>query len=1704
MLVRVDEVCDRFEAAWKEGGRPRIEDYLGAAGGAERIALLRELLRVELAYRYGCGQSPTPEEYYGRFSGHCELIDSGFASVCEGGADRKQLGSTALERTDPTTADAVPVRAGRFRIEELIDKGGMGEIFRVRDDQLNRALAVKVLTAQYRDSPERIARFLLEAQLTGQLQHPGIPPIHELGELDDGRPFFAMKLIEGQTLAKLLDGRENVAASLQLADEERQVGNLPPRPDLPYWLGVFEHICQAVSYAHSERVIHRDLKPRNVMVGRFGEVQVMDWGLAKRMAVHSSAGPFPGEREQDPLAPRSHPGCGPGIESSNGLTGTGQMLGTPAYMPPEQANGAWEQADERVDVFALGSILCEILTGKPAYVGGSWEEVFQKAQRGDLADAFARLDGCGADAELLYLARRCLAPDKADRPRHALELAATITLYLAGVQERLRAAEVEQAAAQARSEEAAKKAAAELRAAESERDAAQARAEKAAAQAAAERRARRLMMVLAAAVLVAVGLGTAGGVYRQQQRQRAREQAAVGLDQLAALRDSYRFDDARTMLEQVRGWANQAADSELHARLLQTESELELARDLDNVRQNAATLVDGKWDPGRAREEYPEVLARHGLDVLEGELDELAELIWTSAVRDSIIAALDDWARVEIDRQRKLRLLMLANRADEPDQWRQAVRQALVSKDEKRIRQLVGETKNGKPTPGIVLLLASFFRKESEAPTVLLRRVQLERPGDFWINFTLGSRLSAQEKHQEAAECCRVAVAVRPDSAPAHNNFGNALAAKGQVDDAIAEYREAIRLKKDYPKAHYNLGIALQANGQLDDAIAEYREAIRLKKDYPEAHYNLGIALQAKGQVDDAIAEYREALWLKKDYPEAHYNLGIALQAKGQVDDAIAEYREAIRLKPDAPAAHVNLGNVLDDKGQVDEAIACYRKAIQLDPENANAHTNLGGALKAKGKVEEAIKCHRRAIEINPKHVNAHNRLGNALHAKGKLDDAIACFQKAIALDPQFAPAHINLGFALRAKGNLDEAIAWYHKAIRLDPKRPVAHSNLGLALRTKGQLDEAIACFQKAIQLDRKHAMAHYGLGDALREKGKLDEAIAWYQRAIDIDPRFAEAHCNLGHVLRWKGEYAAALAALRRGHELGTQKREWQYPSGQWVNQCQRLVDLERRLPAVLKGTDKPASIAEQIEFAQMCVLKKFHAEAARTAAELARVPPGNWEHSCRAADLLIDCVRLAENDRHLSQSQRQAAVQAYVQQVSEVYQGISKRCPKDRNVLFALAWGRAQYPDPRFRHPSEALALAQRAVQLVPEDGDCRLVAGMAHYRVGNWKEALDALEKAMPLRKGGDCADWFFLAMTHWQRGDKARARQWYDKGARWLIDHHHDEWPPMRAEAANLLGLAHLAPVRTIPYLADGNWTGNVIDLASAADGCHILASEDGRELRLYEVATGKEARRFTGHTHWVYAVALSPDGRRALSGGADRTLRLWDVDSGKELCRFVGHPTAIRFVAFSPDGRQALSGGNDENRDDLAIHLWDLATGKEVCRLTGHTGKIHHAAFSPDGARILSASADRTSRLWDVQTGEQIRQFQDPGTATCISFSPDGTKALSAGPDDPAPRLWDVGTGKLLRRLEGFKDKKEPPRWVIFTPDGRRALSAHHGEARLRLWDVATGEELYSVRLEPGLRPNRLVVAADGGWVASCNLRGSVSVWQLVDPKPTR
>ncbi len=293
----------------------------------------------------------------------------------------------------------------RYTITRLHATGGIGRVWLARDGALGRDVALKELRPD-RTQAAISARFLKEARITGQLEHPGIVPVYELGHRPaDNQPFYTMRFVRGRTL------REAIKAYHQKR-EEKTLGPLDFRDLLTAFLG----ICNAIGYAHSRGVIHRDLKPANVVLGDYGEVMVLDWGLAKVVADGPDA-----DSTEPPLREQPEAGENPTLQ--------GQVLGTPAYMAPEQADGRLDQIDNRTDIYGLGAILYEILTGRPPFDGQSTEDVLNHVRHlaPDRPRALLRETPLPLEAVCL----KCLHKRPADRYATTKELAADIQRFLA-------------------------------------------------------------------------------------------------------------------------------------------------------------------------------------------------------------------------------------------------------------------------------------------------------------------------------------------------------------------------------------------------------------------------------------------------------------------------------------------------------------------------------------------------------------------------------------------------------------------------------------------------------------------------------------------------------------------------------------------------------------------------------------------------------------------------------------------------------------------------------------------------------------------------------------------------------------------------------------------------------------------------------------------------------------------------------------------------------------------------------------------------------------------------------------------------------------------------------------------------------------------------------------------------------------------------
>ncbi len=856
----------------------------------------------------------------------------------------------------PSSPDAqsslIPTQAGRYQILAEVARGGMGAVLLAHDPELDRKLAVKIMLVNSPQNLDLERRFLEESNITAGLQHPGIPPVHDRGRLSDGCAFFAMKLIEGQTLGELLAQRK-----------DRQ-------QDLPLYLGIFKQICQTIGFAHSRDILHRDIKPLNIMVGSFGEVQVMDWGLAKNVNSPSPAGnttPQPPtplhelaenatlEFSEDPTQQR------PGQHLK---TQMGTILGTPAYMAPEQARGEIIRVDKRGDVFGLGSILCEILTGKPTFLDKRALDRVRKSAAGDLSDAYRRLDHCGADQELIQLAKTCLDPDPAKRPSDAGKIAEAISIYEQNVQNKLHEAEISRAESEIKAAEEEKRYLVETQKRK------------------AERQRNRLLLSLAATLL----LFTIGGSFvansiaanrammtaRQGYLETEIKQVLSVVEEkrnelVKDLRDPLKFHRYTSNLEiwsaklklinEAHARAISLIDGDKEklvspetidkeqelAKLLRLDQEqFELASKLDNIFFNSYDLS------GAGPILYPKISGRFreafkstGID-FSGPQEEIADAITALPYHQFIVSALDFWIGVTPD-EKEREFLQILNRALDNNARNHQVRDAIEAQDLTLLTKVARTILPQEHSPQLLGRFARIMQLEGGDGISFLRKASLKHPQNFWLHYQLGS---LQTDVKEQIGSYNAAIAIRPDSEIAYNNLAVLLAKRGDLEIAIDTFKRSIEINDEHDVAHYNLGKTYMLTDQVDKAIIELKRAIEINASYVKAYLMLGEAFESTGELDNALKQYDAALLEDPNNPKIQINLGITWDLKGDPEKAIPYFKRALELQPNYHIAHGNWALALRKLDKLPEALEHYQLAIRFAPYGHPARREYARAVK--------------------------------------------------------------------------------------------------------------------------------------------------------------------------------------------------------------------------------------------------------------------------------------------------------------------------------------------------------------------------------------------------------------------------------------------------------------------------------------------------------------------------------------------------------------------------------------------------------------------------------------------------------------------------------------------------------------------------------------------------------------------------------------
>ncbi|HWB09752.1 MAG TPA: serine/threonine-protein kinase [Pirellulales bacterium] len=711
-------------------------------------------------------------------------------------------------------ADAPPSPAGTslptipgYEVESVLGRGGMGIVYKARQVRLNRPVALKMLLGGAYASLEERGRFAREAEAIAGLQHVNIVQIYVVGD-HEGRPYFTMEYVDGGSLADVLLGKPQTA---------RQA------------VALLSTLTEAVHAAHQRGIVHRDLKPANILLNADGAPKIADFGLAR----HFNEGPA--------------------------LTLSGARLGTPSYMAPEQALGKTRAVGPATDIYSLGAILYELLTGRPPFRGETAAETERQVIAAEPMPPTLLNSKVPRDLQTICL--KCLQKDPARRYATAAALADDLHRFQRGEPIRARPAGLLERFGKW------------------------------------VRRRPSQAATLAASVILALGMVGAGLWFVEQQ---TRQQNAVETDlrEAASLRNEARWALARSALERAESRLGRSVPQELRLRIDKARHQLELVIGLDDIRLKRVTRGELDFYKARANEEYAEAFVRAGLGRLSDSPASVAAMINASDVRGALVAAVHDWAVCALDPARQSWLLELARQTDPaPNDWRQRLFDPGAWNDPRRMAELAEKAPIATEPVSLLLAVGERLGAVRGDAVPFLQRVQKEYPADFWANLILGNKM-LQWAPKEAGGYYRAALASRPQAAVGYCAVGDAMRLQNSAIEAIDYYHKAIQLDPFYARAYSNLGLILQTEGRVEEAIGHCQQALRCDPDYAWAHQDLANALRTQGRLDDAEDHYRQVLRLDPANWQAEDCIRGMLVHRGRGHEVQRGWRKTLQADP--------------------------------------------------------------------------------------------------------------------------------------------------------------------------------------------------------------------------------------------------------------------------------------------------------------------------------------------------------------------------------------------------------------------------------------------------------------------------------------------------------------------------------------------------------------------------------------------------------------------------------------------------------------------------------------------------------------------------------------------------------------------------------------------------------------------------------------
>jgi serine/threonine protein kinase/tetratricopeptide (TPR) repeat protein len=1091
----------------------------------------------------------------------------------------RPAGSNPVATIDQPSTESPGTVIGPYKLLEQIGEGGFGVVFLAEQQQpVRRKVALKVLKPGM-DTRQVIARFEAERQALALMDHPNIARVFDGGESADGRPYVVMELVKGIPITDYCDQ-----------------SHLSPRERLE----LFVPVCQAVQHAHQKGIIHRDLKPSNVLVTLHDGVpvpKVIDFGIAKAL--------------------------GQQLTDKTLFTNFAQLIGTPLYMSPEQAALSGLDVDTRSDIYSLGVLLYELLTGttpfdRERFSKVGYDEIRRIIREEEPAKPSTRISTLGQASttistqrksdpkhlrqvlcgELDWIVMKCLEKDRNRRYETANGLARDIERYLHD----------EPVLACPPS---------------------------------ASYRLRKFVRrnkgpVLAAAlglVLVAVLGGGVGWYFRDRSTRQAVVAARVqdALDESGRLYRAGKVPEALNVAQRAASLLDTGpADEALAGRVQERVEDLETVLKFDE----ALFTHGGKWPA-----EYERLFRDCGIDLAALPADEAAARISGRFITGDLAAALDLWAMPLDDSANafKRKLIAVARQAD-PDPWRDRARQAIERDDTAALEELVRTAPVDELPPATLRTIAWLmgsrysFGSSDRPSRDFLRRAQRRHPSDVWLNHMLADSLVLAQPldWEEGAGFYRVLLGLRPNSPTIHRTVGQAMLALGKPDEAMAYFRMGIELD---PKAiepalqaegHIHLASWLKVGGRAAEAEQEFRRARALIPDTGLALNNFawGILMRPTLPKDGGftVALAQRAVELEND--GAYWDtLGVAYYRAGRWQDAIDALKAANGLSQGRVAYNtLFIAMAYWQLGQKELARKWYAAAQTFDQRRdwlaeAAALIGVGDAppgppakpdevarfssfpwyhppptFSPPTKPDEVARCSL-VLEADPqagwalvRRAQAYQRRAQPDQAAADFRQALALYSKAIELKPADWIARFTRGNLHAESGQWEKASTDYASAVKRRPADVRAHYWLALARAGAGDRtgyrSGCAAMLQQFGQTDQP-GVAHWVAWasvlapDAVED---LDRPVQLAESALRSDPKGASYTNTLGAALYRAGRFAEAIRRLQEAHTAWEKTKETRHsPAYTWFflamahHRLGQAEEGRRWLDKAIKGTEQ-----------------------------------------------------------------------------------------------------------------------------------------------------------------------------------------------------------------------------------------------------------------------------------------------------------------------------------------------------------------------------------------------------------------------------------------------------------------------------------------------------------------------------------------------------